>query len=442
MSDHRHHTRSGRASPTRRDLDDFVRSSWAASSAARSPPTSGGPSGCSRAPTASARSATCTWSGPSCPQGVVTAEQLEALAEVTERWLARLRPHLAPARTCSSTSCPGRGAEAALRAAGRGGDDLARGLRQLGAQRHRLPVRRGRAPTRSSTPRPTPRRSPATSCATRSRPRCRASSRSPSRAAREDHAAAAIHDLGFFARVRDGRRGFEVRRRRRHRHAAGLGPAAGRVPAGRRAAGPGRGGRCASSTGWAIARTGQANRLKYLVRKLGFGGLPARGARRSWGGSGPRASRRSPSIPSAPPEEGPPDPAPARRPPAPEASRRGWPGQVARGPGIVPEVATPSRRRRRRRWPPCARTNVRPQRQAGLVTVPWRRSRSATSPRRSSRVLADLARAYADGTVRFTRDAGRAAALGARRGRPRAPPAPGSPPGLGPGRRRYDRPTW
>ena len=77
------------------------------------------------------------------PQGVLTADQLDALADVGEQLFARLRPH----HDAAEHPVPLR--EAARRragdaAAGRRRADDARGVRQLGAQHHGVPVRRRR----------------------------------------------------------------------------------------------------------------------------------------------------------------------------------------------------------------------------------------------------------------------------------------------------------
>ena len=93
-------------------------------------------------------------------------------------------------------------------------DHDARGLRQLGPQHHRLPVRRRRAGR--SVRRHAVRRGadalPAAASAERRR--SRASSRSRSRAAPTDHVGSAINDIGWNARVQkvDGRtvHGFQV----------------------------------------------------------------------------------------------------------------------------------------------------------------------------------------------------------------------------------------
>ena len=144
----------------------------------------------------------------------------------------------------------------------------------------------------------------------------------------------------------------------------------------------------------------QANRLKWLVRKMGWEAfqeevLAELGRVRSEG---------VPALPFDPdraPEEGAPErPHPAAPSPGEIAARVA--AQVPRGPGVVPEV------RPQPAPPPAAlaawaRTNVRPQRQAGFViaavTVPLGDLTSAQLG-----VLAELSRSYADGSVRLTRE--------------------------------------
>ena len=77
------------------------------------------------------------------PQGILTSDQLEALAEVGEQLLARVRPHHdAAERAVPLRQTPRRRAGHA--AARRRGVDDARGVRQFGAQHHGVPVRRRR----------------------------------------------------------------------------------------------------------------------------------------------------------------------------------------------------------------------------------------------------------------------------------------------------------
>jgi sulfite reductase beta subunit-like hemoprotein len=218
----------------------------------------------------------------------------------------------------------------------------------------------------------------------------------------EDHALAAINDIGFHARVRadgDGpvRRGFRV--------TVGGGtsilPTSGHflfefLPAG-------------STLDLAEAvlrlfaargdyRHKQRNRMKFLIREMGF---------EAWRGELERTLAevresggiRLPFDPDAPPVEGPPDG--IRRPAGDVADTAARSLEtVVRGPGLKPRVepvlAVSSEAAVR--W---ARSNVRAQKQEGYavvtVTVPLGDLTSA-----QLRVLADLAAAYADGTVRTT----------------------------------------
>jgi sulfite reductase (NADPH) hemoprotein beta-component len=216
-----------------------------------------------------------------------------------------------------------------------------------------------------------------------------------------DHAATSIHDLGFTARLGpDGRRAFLVR--------AGGGtatvPVSGQVLAERLPAGD------VLELSEAVLRVfdrlgdrvhRHANRMKFLVRKLGFDGFRAeveaeRARVRAEG------APRLPFDPDAPPEARPPAAtAPA---PTPEEIAARVRAQEPRGPGVVPTV-TPDLSPDAAALAAFARTNVRAQRQAGFVTVqvvlPLGDVTSA-----QLRVLADLARAYADGEARLTREQG------------------------------------
>jgi sulfite reductase (NADPH) hemoprotein beta-component len=213
----------------------------------------------------------------------------------------------------------------------------------------------------------------------------------------EDHAAASIQDIGFYARRQGGRRGFEVR--------LGGGtatfPVSGRqllafVPAGEFLA-------VAEAVVRVFHRMGErqnrkAARMKYLVKKLGWDGFQAE-ILKSLDEVRAEGIPALPFDPERPPEEGPPAGA---RPdaPTPEELAALVLAQRPRGPGVVPEVrpaeATPAALAA---W---TRTNVRPQRQAGyalvVVTVPLGDLSSAQLS-----ALAALSRAYSDGTIRFTR---------------------------------------
>ncbi len=331
------------------------------------------------------------------PQGVVNAEQLEVLAEVA---LAHSRGfgHISTRQNLQLHFVSARGAEAALRRLAEVGvtsrEACGNAVRNITAcplggvstgevfdatpyaealTRHFL-----RHPLSSSLPRKF--KIALEGCA-------------------EDHAAAAIHDIGLFARKAGGRRGFEVR----------LGGGTATMPVSARPlveflpAGELLG--LAEAVVRVFHRLGdrknrQANRLKFLVKQMGWeafrdevlaelervraGGVPA-----------------LPFDPERPPEEGPPE---RVRPPAqsPAEIAERVAAQVPRGPGIVPEV------RPEPNPPPAAlaawaRTNVRSQRQGrfvtAVVTVPLG---DLTSSQLAA--LASLSRAYADGTVRFTRE--------------------------------------
>jgi sulfite reductase (NADPH) hemoprotein beta-component len=214
----------------------------------------------------------------------------------------------------------------------------------------------------------------------------------------EDHALTAINDIGFRARIRvvDGaaRRGFTV--------AAGGGtstvPTSARLlveflPAGEILA-------LAEAIVRVFHRLGdyehrQRNRLKFLVKKLGWDGF-----RNEL--EFDLAAVRKEGIPALPfdPERPPEERAPTSRAHAPDAaalaaSVRGSP---PRGPGTPPAVdPDPGDAAALAAW---RRTNVRAQRQAGYaaatVTLPLG---DVTSPQ--LRALAALAAAHGDGAVRF-----------------------------------------
>jgi sulfite reductase (NADPH) hemoprotein beta-component len=219
----------------------------------------------------------------------------------------------------------------------------------------------------------------------------------------QDHAVTAINDIGWRARVRVGdagvARGFRV--------TVGGGtatlPRSGDelfdfLPAGE-----------ILEVAEAILRTfhrlgdykhKQRNRLKFLIRGLGF---PAWRAEFDRALADVRAEGRVllPFDPEAPPLEGPPDWPRLAPPSVAEAAARAASAQV-RGPGIVPELrrALPVLPADFLRW---QATNVRPQKQQGYavvtVTVPLGDLTAA-----QMRVLADLALAYGDGAVRVTHD--------------------------------------
>jgi sulfite reductase beta subunit-like hemoprotein len=330
------------------------------------------------------------------PQGVVSAAQLEALAEVTERW-SRGFGHISTRQNLQLHFVAGRGAEAALRR-----------LAEVGVTSREAcgnTVRNVTAcPYGGVSPGEVFDATPYAEALTRHFLRHPLAAALPRKfkiafeGCGEDHAAAAIHDLGFFARRRDGLPGFQVR--------VGGGTATMAVtarplveflPAGELLL-------VAEAVIRVFHRLGDrqnraSNRLKFLVKKLGFEGFAAEV-------EAELARVRAEGVPplgfdpASPPVEGPPSGA---RPPAPtpEALAARVRAQAPRGPGVVPAVApvlAPS---------PAAlaafrKTNVQPQRQPGYlsvtVTVPLGDLTSAQLG-----ALADLARSYADGTVRFTR---------------------------------------
>jgi sulfite reductase beta subunit-like hemoprotein len=219
----------------------------------------------------------------------------------------------------------------------------------------------------------------------------------------EDHAVAAINDIGWHARVRgsngSGRRGFRV--------TVGGGTAilckSGYelyefLPAGEIL-------EVAEAIVRVFHRLGdyahkQRNRMKFLIRDLGFENWRAEFEKSL-------AEVRGPGGPRLPfdPERPPVETAPAWERPAPpsvaEAAGRSAAAEV-RGPGIVPPAprTLAVRGEDAARW---LRTNVRPQKQDGYsvvtVTLPLGDLTGA-----QMRVLADLALAYGDGTVRVTPD--------------------------------------
>lgn len=332
------------------------------------------------------------------PQGVLDGRQLEALAEVAERH-SRGFGHVTTRQNLQLHFVTARGAEAALRRLAEAGlttrEACGNAVRNVTAcpwagvaedeafdvtpyaeafTRHFL-----RHPLSSSLPR---------------------KFKAAFEGCPEDHAATSIHDLGFQARLLPGgRRGFRVR--------AGGGTAALPVsaavlvealPAGELL-------ELSEAVIRVFHRLGDranrhANRMKYLIRRLGFEGfrqeVEAERARVRQEGA-----PALPFDPEAPPEEQP--PAAARPPaPAPEAIAARVRAQAPRGPGLVPAVA-PELAPGREALVAFARTNLRPQRQAGFVAVevvlPLGDVTSA-----QLRVLADLVRAYGDGTLRLTRE--------------------------------------
>lgn len=333
---------------------------------------------------------------PKLPQGVVSAAQLEALAEVTRRW-SRGFGHVSTRQNVQLHFVTGRGAEAALRRLAEAGltsrEACGNAVRNVTAcpwggvaagevfdttpyaeavTRHFL-----RHPLAASLPRKF--KIAFEGCA-------------------EDHAAAAIHDLGFFARRRDGAPGFQVRvAGGTSTQPVSAAPLVEFLPAGDLLA-------LAEAVVRAFHRLGDREhrntaRLKFVLKRLGREAL----AREI---EAELAAVRAEGVPPLgfdplrPPEEGPPEGA---RPPPPDprvlAARVA--GQAPRGPGIVPQVR-PVLAPSAAALAAFRRTNVRPQRQEGFVSVvvaiPLGDLTSAQLG-----VLADLSRSFADGTLRFTR---------------------------------------
>jgi sulfite reductase (NADPH) hemoprotein beta-component len=330
------------------------------------------------------------------PQGVVSAAQLEALGEVTERW-SRGFGHISTRQNLQLHFVAGRGAEAALRRLAEVGvtsrEACGNTVRNVTAcpwggvsagevfdttpyaealTRHFL-----RQPLAASLPR---------------------KFKVAFEGCEEDHAAAAIHDLGFFARLRGSQPGFQVR--------VGGGtatmPVSARplvefLPAGELLA-------IAEAVIRVFHRLGDrqnraSNRLKFLVKKLGFDGfqreVEAELVRVRAEGVPPLGF-----DPLHPPVEGP--PAGARPPPpTPEALAALVRAQVPRGPGVVPEVV-PVLAPSAAALEAFRRSNVRPQRQPGFVTVTVAVPLGDLTSAQLG-ALADLSRSYADRTVRFTR---------------------------------------
>ena len=215
----------------------------------------------------------------------------------------------------------------------------------------------------------------------------------------EDHALLGMHDLGYRAVMRDGRRGFRV--------VVGGGtsimvksaePVHEFIPAGE-----------IFNVAEAVIRVfhqfgdykhKQANRLKFLIKKLGWEGFLAEYRKkldefRAEGGAS------LPFDPDSPPVEE----APAWRrtldlaPPILQTVSRAASSQVT-GPGIVPQVRPmlPMMNGDYSHW---LSTNVRKQKQTGYALV------TATVPlgdftSQQMRILGDLATAFADGMIRIT----------------------------------------
>jgi sulfite reductase beta subunit-like hemoprotein len=218
----------------------------------------------------------------------------------------------------------------------------------------------------------------------------------------EDHALAAINDIGLRARVHvngSARRGFRVT----VAGSTSILPTSGHLlfeflPAGEIFD-------LADAVMRLYAARGdykhkQRNRLKFLIREMGWEAWKAELERtlaevKAEGGS------RLPFDPDDAPVETAP---PASRPPAPrlaDTAARAVATEL-RGPGFLPRVE-PQLSLTTAAFARWARGNVRPQKQAGYViatvTVPLGDLTSA-----QLRVLRDLAAAYSDGTLRMTHE--------------------------------------
>lgn len=213
----------------------------------------------------------------------------------------------------------------------------------------------------------------------------------------EDHALLGMHDLGYRAAIVNGKRGFRV-------------VVGGGTSIMVKSAAPVHEFLPASeifNVAEAVIRVfhelgdykhKQANRLKFLIKKLGWDGFLAEYHKKL-------AEFRAKGGASLPfdPENPPVEEAPAYRrvdsPPILETVSRATSSQVT-GPGIVPQVRPmlPMMNGDYTHW---QRTNVSRQKQAGYFFV------NATIPlgdftSQQMRILGDLANAFADGTIRIT----------------------------------------
>jgi sulfite reductase (NADPH) hemoprotein beta-component len=215
----------------------------------------------------------------------------------------------------------------------------------------------------------------------------------------EDHAFAAINDIGFFARLQDGRRGFRV--------TVGGGTAilcrsgavlAEFLPAERILAE-------AEAILRVFARLGdykhkQRNRMKFLIREIGFEAWKSE-LERELAAVSAEVEPRLPFDPETPPLERAPV---AGRPSAPqlqETARRASASRV-KGPGLVPRVR-PQLVIQGGAFARWRASNARPQKQAGFASV------TVTLPlgdvtAEQLRLVAELAQAHGDGSVRTTHE--------------------------------------
>lgn len=213
----------------------------------------------------------------------------------------------------------------------------------------------------------------------------------------EDHVKAAINDIGWRARIVDGRRGFRVN--------VGAGTAIlcspGHVlfdfmPVGEMF-------NVAEGVIRVFHKFGDykhkhKNRMKFLIRSMGWEKFKAEfdanyAEIRTQGGA------TLPFDPEKPPVEEAPGKSPYAAPAVTDIATRVLAAQL-KGPGIVPDTK-PAYVNGDGAYAAWTRTNVHPQRQDGyaiaVASVPLG---DLTSPQ--FRVLADLSRAYSDGSVRVT----------------------------------------
>lgn len=331
------------------------------------------------------------------PQGVVTAAQLMALAQVTERW-SRGFGHISTRQNLQLHFVTARGAEEALRRLSEAGitsrEACGNTVRNVTA-----------CPWGGISPSEVFDATPYAEALTRHFLRHPLSSSLPRKfkiafeGCAEDHAAAAIHDIGFFARVRDGRRGFEVR----------VGGGTATLVSSARALVdflP-----AAEVLGVAEAvlrvfnRLGDrnnrtSNRMKFLVKKIGWPAFQE-AVQAELSAARTEGIPQLPFDPERPSEEVAPDLMNRPLAATPQAIAARVSAQVLRGPGIIPRpvpALAPTIAARQA----FERTNVRRQRQLGFVSV------TVTVPlgditSSQLEVLADLSSAYADGTARLTR---------------------------------------
>jgi sulfite reductase beta subunit-like hemoprotein len=213
----------------------------------------------------------------------------------------------------------------------------------------------------------------------------------------EDHAVLGMHDIGYRAAIRDGKRGF--------RFVVGGGtsimvksaePVHEFLPASE-----------IFEAAEAVIRVfhelgdykhKQANRLKFLIKKLGWDGFLAEYHKklaefRSQGGA------RLPFDPENPPAEQAPDWQRVESPSILETVSRATSSQVT-GPGIVPQVRPmlPMMNGDYSHW---LSTNVRKQKQSGYFLVTATVALGDFTSQQM-RILGDLATAFGDGTIRIT----------------------------------------